>query len=136
MLSHCITLLSASLGKQQLKAGLTVEDVAVAIRSAYLADPNDRLGELRAVRCAAPCTQVFCYTCWKISQRMHTCYDLCLKLLESAGGETFCEYRVVPPVPGACLVKNYEVFRSSADKTGWSLFKLQTQHRMIGRSFV
>lgn len=47
MLSHCLTILSASLGKQQLKAGLTVEEVAAAVRSAYLANPNERLGELR-----------------------------------------------------------------------------------------
>eukprot|EP00904_Undaria_pinnatifida_P011269 jgi/Undpi1/7272/HiC_scaffold_22.g09745.m1 len=43
MLCHCLSLVSSSLGKQQLKSGLSLEEVAVATRSAYLAAPNKRL---------------------------------------------------------------------------------------------
>lgn len=45
MLCHCLSLLSSSLSKQQLKTGLSVEEVAAVVRSAYLADPEGRLGE-------------------------------------------------------------------------------------------
>lgn len=44
MLCHCLSLVSSSLSKQQLKAGLSVEEVMAAARSAYLAAPDDRLG--------------------------------------------------------------------------------------------
>ncbi|CAN0315671.1 unnamed protein product [Ectocarpus sp. 4 AP-2014] len=43
MLCHFLSLLSSSLGKQQLKTGLSLEEVAAATRSAYLAAPEDRL---------------------------------------------------------------------------------------------
>lgn len=45
MLCHCLSLVSSSLGKQQLKSGLSLEEVAAATRSAYLAAPNERLGK-------------------------------------------------------------------------------------------
>lgn len=47
MLCHFLSLLSSSLGKQQLKTGLSLEEVAAATRSAYLATPEDRLGKAR-----------------------------------------------------------------------------------------
>lgn len=47
MLCHFLSLLSSSLGKQQLKTGLSLEEVAAATRSAYLASPEDRLGKAR-----------------------------------------------------------------------------------------
>ncbi|CBN79285.1 expressed unknown protein [Ectocarpus siliculosus] len=43
MLCHFLSILSSSLGKQQLKTGLSLEEVAAATRSAYLAAPEDRL---------------------------------------------------------------------------------------------
>ncbi|CAN0398755.1 unnamed protein product, partial [Ectocarpus fasciculatus] len=43
MLCHFLSLLSSSLRKQQLKTGLSLEEVAAATRSAYLATPEDRL---------------------------------------------------------------------------------------------
>lgn len=49
LLCHCLSLVSSSLGKQELKAGMTVEDVAAAVRSAYLAAPHERLGEIQVV---------------------------------------------------------------------------------------
>lgn len=46
MLSNCLSLVSERLEKQHLKAGLTVQEVAAATRSLYLAAPEDRLSEL------------------------------------------------------------------------------------------
>ncbi|CAN0010223.1 unnamed protein product, partial [Scytosiphon promiscuus] len=43
MLCHCLSLLSSSLKKQQLKTGLSVEEVAAVVRSAYLAAAEERL---------------------------------------------------------------------------------------------
>ena len=45
MLCHCLSLLSSSLSKQQLKSGLSVEEVAAVARTAYLAGPEARLGK-------------------------------------------------------------------------------------------
>ena len=50
MLCHCLSLVSSSLGKQQLKTGLSLEEVAAATRSAYLAGPSERLGETTGER--------------------------------------------------------------------------------------
>lgn len=53
MLCHSLSLVSASLVKQELKVGLTVEEVAAAARSAYLAGPHERLGEAYSGRCCS-----------------------------------------------------------------------------------
>eukprot|EP00903_Cladosiphon_okamuranus_P019975 g18353.t1 len=43
MLCHCLSLLSSNLSKQQLKSGLSVEEVAAVARTAYLASTEARL---------------------------------------------------------------------------------------------
>lgn len=50
MLCHCLSLISSSLSKQQLKSGLSVEEVAAVARAAYLAGPEARLGEPKSVQ--------------------------------------------------------------------------------------
>lgn len=58
MLCHCLSLISSSLGKEQLKSGLSLEEVTALARSVYLAAPDDRLGELRALTCNGLVTSV------------------------------------------------------------------------------
>lgn len=87
MLCHCLSLLSSSLSKQQLKSGLSVEEVAAVARTAYLAGPEARLGEPRpTIRdttsgrlCRAPPSSVYpslccvdvasCVSCARTSSR-------------------------------------------------------------------
>lgn len=62
MLCHCLSLLSSSLSKQQLKSGLSVEEVAAVARTAYLAGPEARLGKVKpkASRSRVPTSQKLC----------------------------------------------------------------------------